>query len=117
MREHIARATRFLFLYGVCVRVTAELTCAKTPERVQAALEGCDAVISAVGFVPGSPFDMQKKAHAVDNVGTCALIVRVWPERVRSRLFALLSTNGQNPQKSKIITALLFSRNQELKSA
>lgn len=38
------------------------------------ALQGCDAVVCAVGFVPGNPFEFSKAAHAVDNVGTCALI-------------------------------------------
>ena len=43
-------------------------------EAMAESCKGCDAVISAVGFVPGSPFNMQKEAHAVDNVGTIALI-------------------------------------------
>jgi len=38
------------------------------------ALQGCDAVICAVGFVPGNPLKMSSAAHAVDNVGTIALI-------------------------------------------
>jgi len=43
-------------------------------EALAESCKGCNAVISAVGFVPGSPFSMQKEAHAVDNVGTIALI-------------------------------------------
>ena len=38
---------------------------------------GCCVVaglIIAVGFVPGNPFKMNAAAHAVDNVGTIALI-------------------------------------------
>jgi len=38
------------------------------------ALRGADAVVCAVGFVPGNPFQMNKEAKAVDNEGTCRLI-------------------------------------------
>lgn len=44
------------------------------PATLGPALAGVDAVICATGFVPGNPFEMQKAAHAVDNVGTIALI-------------------------------------------
>merc|ERR1719174_3578495 len=37
-------------------------------------LKGADGLIIAVGFVPGNPFKMNAAAHAVDNVGTIALI-------------------------------------------
>jgi len=37
-------------------------------------LQGTDGLIIAVGFVPGNPFKMNDAAHAVDNVGTVALI-------------------------------------------
>jgi nucleoside-diphosphate-sugar epimerase len=37
------------------------------------ALAGVDALICAVGFVPGNPFQMSAAAHAVDNVGSIAL--------------------------------------------
>ena len=37
-------------------------------------LKGTDGLIIAVGFVPGNPFKMNAAAHAVDNVGTIALI-------------------------------------------
>jgi putative NADH-flavin reductase len=43
-------------------------------ETMSAALKGVDALIIAVGFVPGNPFKMDAAAHAVDNVGTVALI-------------------------------------------
>merc|ERR1711865_1023148 len=33
-----------------------------------------DGLVIAVGFVPGNPFKMDAAAHAVDNVGTIALI-------------------------------------------
>ena len=37
-------------------------------------LKGADGLVIAVGFVPGNPFKMNAAAHAVDNVGTIALI-------------------------------------------
>ena len=37
-------------------------------------LTGADGLVIAVGFVPGNPFKMDAAAHAVDNVGTVALI-------------------------------------------
>ena len=39
-----------------------------------ATLKGTDALLIAVGFVPGNPFKMDDSAKAVDNVGTVALI-------------------------------------------
>ena len=37
-------------------------------------LKGTDALVIATGFVPGNPFKMDAAAHAVDNVGTIALV-------------------------------------------
>jgi len=37
-------------------------------------LQGSDVLIIATGFVPGNPFEMSKEAHAVDNLGTIALV-------------------------------------------
>jgi len=37
-------------------------------------LQGVDGLVIALGFVPGNPFKMDAAAHAVDNVGTIALI-------------------------------------------
>ena len=37
-------------------------------------LKGSDALIIATGFVPGNPFKMDAAAHAVDNLGTIALV-------------------------------------------
>jgi len=39
-----------------------------------ATLQGADGLLIAVGFVPGNPFKMDAAAHAVDNIGTVALI-------------------------------------------
>ena len=43
-------------------------------EQMKQVLQGADALIIAVGFVPGNPFQMNAAAHAVDNVGTVKLI-------------------------------------------
>ena len=43
-------------------------------EQLKETLQGADALIIAVGFVPGNPFQMSAAAHAVDNVGTIKLI-------------------------------------------
>eukprot|EP00977_Amphora_coffeiformis_P028808 scaffold37247_cov191-Amphora_coffeaeformis.AAC.1 len=37
-------------------------------------LKGADALVIAVGFVPGNPLKMNDEAHKVDNVGTCKLV-------------------------------------------
>ena len=43
-------------------------------DTLAATLKGTDALIIATGFVPGNPFAMNAEAHAVDNLGTKALI-------------------------------------------
>lgn len=43
-------------------------------EDMSLSLKGVDALIIAVGFVPGNPFKFNAAAHAVDNVGTINLI-------------------------------------------
>jgi len=45
-----------------------------TVDDMAATLKGSDGLVIAVGFVPGNPFKMDAAAHAVDNVGTIALI-------------------------------------------
>jgi len=45
-----------------------------TVDGMAATLKGSDGLVIAVGFVPGNPFKMDAAAHAVDNVGTIALI-------------------------------------------
>jgi nucleoside-diphosphate-sugar epimerase len=42
--------------------------------ELAAQLKGVDALVIAVGFVPGNPFKMNAAAHAVDNVGTVNLV-------------------------------------------
>ena len=39
-----------------------------------AALKGSSALVIATGFVPGNPLKMDSAAHAVDNLGTVALV-------------------------------------------
>merc|ERR1719476_70105 len=43
-------------------------------DELARSLRGADGLVIAVGFVPGNPFKMDAAAHAVDNVGTVALI-------------------------------------------
>ena len=43
-------------------------------DAMAATLKGADSLLIAVGFVPGNPFKMGEAAHAVDNVGTVALV-------------------------------------------
>jgi len=42
--------------------------------ELAATLKGTDALLIAVGFIPGNPFQMDASAHAVDNVGTVKLV-------------------------------------------
>jgi len=42
--------------------------------EMAATLKGADSLVIATGFVPGNPFEMNKEAHLVDNVGTIALV-------------------------------------------
>lgn len=44
-------------------------------DTLAATLTGTDALIIATGFVPGNPFAMNAEAHAVDNLGTLAILV------------------------------------------
>ena len=39
-----------------------------------ASLKGAEALVIATGFVPGNPLKMDSAAHAVDNLGTVALV-------------------------------------------
>lgn len=43
-------------------------------DAMAATLQGADALVVATGFVPGNPFAMNQEAHAVDNLGTIALV-------------------------------------------
>lgn len=43
-------------------------------DALAGSLTGVDALIIATGFVPGNPFAMNAEAHAVDNLGTKALV-------------------------------------------
>ncbi len=42
--------------------------------QIAETLKGAEALVIATGFVPGNPFKMDAAAHAVDNLGTVALI-------------------------------------------
>lgn len=43
-------------------------------DAMAATLKGADALVIAVGFIPGNPLKLSEEAHKVDNVGTCKLI-------------------------------------------
>jgi len=43
-------------------------------DAMASTMKGADALVIATGFVPGNPFELGKEAHAVDNLGTVALI-------------------------------------------
>ncbi|CAE7835836.1 unnamed protein product [Symbiodinium sp. CCMP2592] len=43
-------------------------------DKLAETLVGCNALIIATGFVPSNPFAMGAEAHAVDNLGTKALV-------------------------------------------
>merc|ERR1719460_2976816 len=43
-------------------------------DDMAAALQGSNALVIATGFVPGNPLKMDASAHAVDNLGTIALV-------------------------------------------
>merc|ERR1719265_1668380 len=51
------------------------LDCVKdSVDTMAKAMEGANALVIATGFVPGNPFELSKEAHAVDNLGTVALV-------------------------------------------
>mmetsp|Transcript_25720 Transcript_25720/g.83070 ORF Transcript_25720/g.83070 Transcript_25720/m.83070 type:complete len:321 (-) Transcript_25720:385-1347(-) len=56
------------------VRLAALDVVKDSVESMSTTLKGVDALVIAVGFVPGNPFKMDAASHAVDNVGTVALI-------------------------------------------
>lgn len=68
------------------------------------ALAGADALICAVGFVPGNPLQFGKAAHAVDNVGTCALIDAAKAAGVKKFVLvsSILSDAGSWDQRGSI---------------
>ena len=59
-----------------------------------ATLKGADSLLIAVGFVPGNPFKMGEAAHAVDNVGTVALVDAAKAAGVRRRAHAYILTDA-----------------------
>merc|ERR1712046_253024 len=43
-------------------------------DEMAATMQGADSLIIATGFIPGNVFELSKEAHAVDNLGTVALV-------------------------------------------
>ena len=65
-------------------------------QMVETSLDGVEALVIAVGFVPGNPLKMNAAAHAVDNVGTCALIDAAKQAGVKKVvLVSSILTNGR----------------------
>uniref|UniRef100_A0A7S1NG98 NAD(P)-binding domain-containing protein n=1 Tax=Eutreptiella gymnastica TaxID=73025 RepID=A0A7S1NG98_9EUGL len=59
-------------------------------------LRGADVVVCCTGFVPGNPFEFSKLAHAVDNLGTQALVDAAKEAGVRRFvLVTSILTNGR----------------------
>lgn len=65
-------------------------------DTLAATLTGTEALIIATGFVPGNPFAMNAEAHAVDNLGTKALVDAAKKSGVRKIvLVSSILTNGR----------------------
>jgi len=65
-------------------------------DTLTTALAGADALVIALGFVPGNPLKMTASAHAVDNVGTCRLIDAAKNAGVRKVVMvSSILTNGR----------------------
>mmetsp|Transcript_41320 Transcript_41320/g.76897 ORF Transcript_41320/g.76897 Transcript_41320/m.76897 type:complete len:335 (-) Transcript_41320:136-1140(-) len=65
-------------------------------DKLSETLTGCSALIIATGFVPGNPFAMNAEAHAVDNVGTKALVDAAKKSGVKKIvLVSSILTNGR----------------------
>jgi len=63
---------------------------------LQGALAGSDKLVIALGFVPGNPLKMDAAAHAVDNVGTIALVDAAKAAGVKKVvLVSSILTNGR----------------------
>jgi len=59
--------------------------------------QNADAVVIAVGFIPGNPLKWNQGAHDVDNVGTCRLVDAARAAGVRKIvLVSSILTNGRN---------------------
>ncbi|CAK9012885.1 Uncharacterized protein At2g34460, partial [Durusdinium trenchii] len=65
-------------------------------DALAGSLTGVDALIIATGFVPGNPFAMNAEAHAVDNLGTKALVDAAKKSGVKKIvLVSSILTNGR----------------------
>mmetsp|Transcript_6610 Transcript_6610/g.20466 ORF Transcript_6610/g.20466 Transcript_6610/m.20466 type:complete len:296 (-) Transcript_6610:35-922(-) len=63
---------------------------------LKGALAGSDKLVIALGFVPGNPLKMDSAAHAVDNVGTVALVGAAKAAGVKKVvLVSSILTNGR----------------------
>jgi uncharacterized protein YbjT (DUF2867 family) len=70
---------------------------ADSVDAMAATLQGADALVIAVGFIPGNPLKMNAAAHEVDNVGTCKLIDAAKQAGVKKVVMvSSILTNGRN---------------------
>jgi nucleoside-diphosphate-sugar epimerase len=66
-------------------------------ETIAATLQGADALVIAVGFIPGNPLKMNSAAHEVDNLGTCRLVDAAKQAGVKKVVMvSSILTNGRN---------------------
>jgi uncharacterized protein YbjT (DUF2867 family) len=66
-------------------------------DDMAATLQGADALVIAIGFIPGNPLKMNAAAHLVDNVGTCNLIDAAKQAGVKKVVMvSSILTNGRN---------------------
>lgn len=64
--------------------------------KLATALTGAEKLVIATGFVPGNPFKMDAAAHAVDNLGTVALVDAAKQAGVKKVvLVSSILTNGR----------------------
>lgn len=66
-------------------------------DELAGAMEGADALVIATGFIPGNPLKMSSAAHAVDNLGTIALVDAAKKAGVKKVVMvSSILTNGRN---------------------
>ncbi|CAB9530298.1 TIC 62, chloroplastic (Partial), partial [Seminavis robusta] len=66
-------------------------------DELASAMDGADSLVIATGFIPGNPLKMKDAAHAVDNLGTIALVDAAKKAGVKKVVMvSSILTNGRN---------------------
>lgn len=66
-------------------------------DELAATMKGADSLVIATGFVPGNPLKMNAAAHAVDNLGTIALVDAAKKAGIKKIVMvSSILTNGRN---------------------